>query len=67
MLDRVVEKLTDYCEREETQALLQGRLLEPMLKYMVKRLRNYLLAMLSFLTCHLVILTWLLVRAGRIR
>jgi hypothetical protein len=67
MLSKLVEKFADYCEREETRQMLQAKLLDPMVRYMVSRLWNYIVALLTFLTCHLLVLAWLLFKVSSLR
>jgi hypothetical protein len=62
MFDKLAEKFTAYCSKDGTQLMLQEKVLDPLVKYVVNRLWNYIVVLISFLTCHLVILAWLLFR-----
>jgi len=62
VLGKVLEKFVDYCQQDDTRRAVQGQLLDPMVTYVITRVWNYVLALFALLTCHLVLLTWLVAK-----
>lgn len=67
LLTKLIDKFSDYCDNKDTREALQAKLLDPMVRYVVSRTWNYIVALFTLLTCHLLVLAWLLFRVTSMR
>ena len=68
MLESVVDRVVAYCSREDTRAMLEDKVLRPLVRWAAERLRWcawVAQAVLALVAVQTAILVWLLVRELR--